>query len=623
MADEKKTVILDFQVDGDDAVKSIEKLTAANKALREERKKVDLSTEEGIKRVKEINKAIDENDKVIKSNSSSLEKQRLNVGNYTGALDKLIPGLGATANGFSTMTKTALGFIATPIGVVLAAVAAAIALIGQYFTRTEAGADAFSKIMAQLTAIMNVFLDRAAQIGSALAKLFTGDFIGAVTDTKKAFSGLTDEIVKEANEAGKLAELLDSLEDRERSNSVALSESTLEVKRLTIESKNRNLTEQERIDLLQKAIDIEKKANEQTKQIALDKLSAATKQIELDFNQLNITKLKGESEKEFAKRIVDNADITGAARDKVAEALKNLNEVEGESFNIQEKLANMIDAQNIKQEEKAKKAEEEAKRKSEQDDQELIRLEELNQKKAVLRQQELDAVIADYEARQALREKETADMISEFDKQLAADKKAADDEYKIQRDNELKKSKLVELTEKSKQQSIGATANLLGSIANLQKKNSIAQKGLASGEIIINTALGISQALRAPATPFIEPFATITRIAQAITIGLNGARALAQVNGVQFKQGGYTGDGDPNQIAGEVHKGEFVMPADVVSKYGKDTFQSFMDGSIVANAMTSGMQSTQSSKAPVVYLNYTEFKKFQNEVQFKEEVVKK
>ena len=71
MSTEKKTVILDFQVDEGDAVVSIEKLTKANKELREERKKVDLSTEEGIKRVRDINTQIEKNTQTIVSSSIS------------------------------------------------------------------------------------------------------------------------------------------------------------------------------------------------------------------------------------------------------------------------------------------------------------------------------------------------------------------------------------------------------------------------------------------------------------------------------------------------------------------------------------------------------------------------
>lgn len=40
-----------------------------------------------------------------------------------------------------------------------------------------------------------------------------------------------------------------------------------------------------------------------------------------------------------------------------------------------------------------------------------------------------------------------------------------------------------------------------------------------------------------------------------------------------FREGGYTGDGNPNDVAGIVHRGEFVVPADAVDRIGLSTLQ--------------------------------------------------
>lgn len=52
--------------------------------------------------------------------------------------------------------------------------------------------------------------------------------------------------------------------------------------------------------------------------------------------------------------------------------------------------------------------------------------------------------------------------------------------------------------------------------------------------------------------------------------------AMALAGG--FKEGGFTGFGDPNQVAGVVHKGEFVIPAPVVRAIGLDRLQPLADG---------------------------------------------
>src|SRR6186997_444419 len=100
MADTKDIIIVDLQIkdDGVEAAnKGIDKFTdsivslrKANKELREERDKLSTSDATAIKKIDDLNKAIDHNNELIKKNSSALEKQRLNVGNYTrGITDAL------------------------------------------------------------------------------------------------------------------------------------------------------------------------------------------------------------------------------------------------------------------------------------------------------------------------------------------------------------------------------------------------------------------------------------------------------------------------------------------------------------------------------------------------------
>src|SRR5258705_7081680 len=94
MADE--TRIIKIEIDAgpvERAAVSIKTLTDANKKLREERKALDITTADGQKQIELINQSLDRNDKLIKQNSSSLEKQRLNVGNYTSSIKSALPAL--------------------------------------------------------------------------------------------------------------------------------------------------------------------------------------------------------------------------------------------------------------------------------------------------------------------------------------------------------------------------------------------------------------------------------------------------------------------------------------------------------------------------------------------------
>ena len=62
--------------------------------------------------------------------------------------------------------------------------------------------------MGALGATVNVLIDRAGKLGSALVNLFTGNFKQAGNDAKSIFAGIGDEIVNETKQAWKLAEVL-------------------------------------------------------------------------------------------------------------------------------------------------------------------------------------------------------------------------------------------------------------------------------------------------------------------------------------------------------------------------------------------------------------------------------
>lgn len=180
MADETKIIRIEIDTGPiEKAAISIQSLTEANKKLRQERKELDITTEEGRQSIERINQSLDRNDKLIKENSSSLEKQRLNVGNYTKSIKEAIPGLDAltggaasAATGIYSMVKASLAFIATPVGAILAAIGIALASLTAYFKGSEEGQDKLNKIMQIGGAIMEKFQDVLEAVGKALVSAF-------------------------------------------------------------------------------------------------------------------------------------------------------------------------------------------------------------------------------------------------------------------------------------------------------------------------------------------------------------------------------------------------------------------------------------------------------------------
>jgi hypothetical protein len=92
-----------------------------------------------------------------------------------------------------------------------------------------------------------------------------------------------------------------------------------------------------------------------------------------------------------------------------------------------------------------------------------------------------------------------------------------------------------------------------------------------------NSAIVASETSTAAATTAAwTPAALVKSIA---TFGVAAIIGLALLTAAlsSFATGGYTGDGGRLEPAGVVHKGEFVMPADVVSRQGPQFFYSLME----------------------------------------------
>jgi hypothetical protein len=151
---------------------SIAAIREANKKLTAERNATSLATDAGRKRVEELNKQLDANNKQIKENVDAYTKQKIGIGDYSGALDKLIPGLGATTQGIINSTKASLAFIATPIGLVITALGLAIASVIEYFKGSEEGQNKWNKVTQYGSALLEQLKNVAEALGGVLVGLF-------------------------------------------------------------------------------------------------------------------------------------------------------------------------------------------------------------------------------------------------------------------------------------------------------------------------------------------------------------------------------------------------------------------------------------------------------------------
>jgi len=168
-----------------------------------------LNTKEG----KQLGATVDTLTTKLKSNEKAVGDNRRNVGNYEEALgktnaslDKLgaaagkLPGpLGAMATGIIGATKASLAFIATPLGMVLAAVALAIGAVKLAFASSEEGQNKWNKIVTVGSALLGNFTDIIADFGEAIIEAFENpqkaveDFSNLIKDNLiNRFNGLLE-----------------------------------------------------------------------------------------------------------------------------------------------------------------------------------------------------------------------------------------------------------------------------------------------------------------------------------------------------------------------------------------------------------------------------------------------
>lgn len=721
---ETKTVILNFQVDETDAVVSIEKLTAANKALREERKKVDLSTDEGIKRVRDINAQIEKNTNTITTNSTTLEKNRANVGNYTEsinkskvgqadfnknlgaatpALDKMSGGLVTASQGFMGMVKSAMAFIATPIGAVIAAIGAAIGALTAYFKSSEDAENKLTKITAIFGAVIeqlmngveavggmifdafsnpqqalkdlgkflqdqliNRFmgmLELIPNLGKAIGLLFQGKFTeaGKVAGDAvlKVTLGIEDGVnavqnfVKEVGDAvdlgikngEQLAKIQAKLNADERKLIVERAKTALEVGKL----REKALTEEGDVKraTIAEAIQLETDLSNLEVQHAKDKQAQA--EIELQNNGDTI-----EAKMKVAEAIAAVIDAETARYDATLRFNKEIESIDNAEADRKTKL--------LANQEAARKAADAAEKKRIQDSLDWvakIRAKQEEDKKKddetktksnakeladekKLQEDILNAIEASFAVSSSIVNQFTdlqqnhyklqenalavslANKNQQINDQYTKDKKALDDKLKSGEISQEQYDKSIQgLNEKMKADEKAAEIEQAKKLNDIKHKAFDANKRTQIAETTIQVAQAALAAFRSLAgIPFVGPVLGAAAAAAAVAFGAVKIRQISQEQFVPatFRTGGYTGDGDPNELAGQVHKSEFVMPADVVAQYGKEHFQSYMDGSIVANAATNNMSQSQPQKEMIVYATWTEFKKFETQMKMKETV---
>ncbi len=488
---------------------------------------IKTDTKSSQKEIKDLEKSVEGVNKEVKETSASTEAMGGALDSATGGAITKFKALKGTLSGVVKSFKTLrVAIIATGIGALLIAITS----LGQAFTRSEEGQNKFAKILAVIGSVVDNLLDVLANLGegiinaftnpietiknfansiktfvvdkitgtidsigllgSAIKKVFSGDFKGALEDTKKGFKGLVDnspygiirdgvksateavkefskEVSKDAKNAAKIADARAKAEKMARNLIVERAEAERKIAAIREKAADKeNFTAAQRIELLKEAGAIsEDLANKETEvaRIKLDakvlenSLAKSNKQALEEEAQLKADLINKETQRLKLQKAL-TAEVTTSTREANADA----------------KAATALEKTRIKELDDFKKTLRDAEAVSQQEkrDLELIKIQE-HYDNLILQAKENNIITDELEAArdEAKRLKQ-----KEFDDKDLATKKA-----NTEAEIELEKKRV-----EAKQQALDAVISIAGAETGVGKALLIAKQALALKETLMD-----------------------------------------------------------------------------------------------------------------------------------------
>jgi len=342
-------------------------------------------------------KAIGENTKEVKSLSAQMKDLASNLPfasqiKQVNDFGRSVLNVGNSASKSAGMFKILKVAIAsTGIGALVVAIGGLIA----YFKRTDEGGTRLAGIMSALGAVLDRVTGAFISIGEKVFNAFTsfenfkqglkdlgnfivenlvnrlkaplvvldalvmgfkefkekgikGDFspaiklatdgllqlVSGVTDATDKIAKFGDEISKAAKEAFDWEHRMDALNDKIRENSKTLSANEKEIVRLFVASKNKQISDEESLAMLEKASKLEKENLAIVLNNEKERLRLIQERNKREEDSINQGRKLGE------KRLSINDEL---AQEEV-DIINRINQLQGESFRLQERINNSIDA---------------------------------------------------------------------------------------------------------------------------------------------------------------------------------------------------------------------------------------------------------------------------------------
>jgi hypothetical protein len=245
------------------------------------------------KQVKELLKVIeqlrDKEKQLVDANNKlkdSQDKATKSTHNQEEAIDALDETTGGTISRVKELGKQLWALAKNPVVLTLAAIvatlAACAAAVKIFFSSVGEGEDTLDRQTTSWNQFFNVLKKNFADLGSSIAGWFekmggsSGFIHGTINALKLMFPFLSDwlnkvqaDFIKTEEDAQKLTKTLDELEDRMILNITKRARTNTEANKLMLASEDKiNLSAKQRIDLLQRGIDLKQKQLKEDQAIA-------------------------------------------------------------------------------------------------------------------------------------------------------------------------------------------------------------------------------------------------------------------------------------------------------------------------------------------------------------------
>ncbi|MGI9548719.1 MAG: hypothetical protein ACR2M7_01875 [Bdellovibrionales bacterium] len=539
MAEERQVII---SIDDKGAVKNI-------KTIGKEAEKAKESVEDVGKAGEKAGKGLEKGGKGGKKFGKSLKLvgtawKAIGIGAVIALLVRLAGIFGENqkvADAFAIVMETVSVITNKFITWVLEAVPKAYQQIKDFFQAPGKYWEEFKSVFKDgVMALVNTTLDMFGYLASAVKKLFTGDFSGALDDAKKALAAhplavIIKKTVEVAKDAVKgvvavvkevTSEVTDAVDAATKlvnaKKAAALAEVELQKLQLQFQTQAEKLRQQrdndrlsieDRIEANRKLAAVLAEQSEAEKKAAQAAIYAAKLQYEKTKNDTDLIALK------TAQLKLD--EIEERVNSQKSEQLTNLNALKREQVALDKSIiAGKREVQEIEANAII--------------DEELILTERLQLQRDFLDQKYQDQ-IADLDAEIALHKKGT---------QAYQDAVTAKEKANAQYSADVKKNnrEQADADRALAQQKLKIAGDAFGALSDILGKNSKAGKAAAIAQAIINTYAGVTEIWKNPTT-IPEPFGTIQKVASTALALKSGFSAVKAITSTKIPGGGGGGAG--------------------------------------------------------------------------------